>query len=154
MQSGEMRDAAKRRLFSYREDSAAVIEWEKATSELAGKSDNMGIRGSKTSDPTADVAARRIAPPENIKEKIAWVEAINDAWADLQHEDDCKGIKENGKAYVMERYYGLTKRNPAKYAQKVEELCEECCVCEGTLKNWLRDCIEAVALHAATKQLA
>lgn len=153
MRQGELRAEAKRRLFSYRKDSEIVKQWESGTSELAGKSDNMGIRSTRTSDPTAQVAERRINPPPYMAENIAWVEAINDAWADLQHEDDSKGITGSGKAYVMEKYYGLIDRNPAKYAEKVSDLSAECHVSEGTIRNWTADCVETVALHAATKQL-
>lgn len=150
MKLDELRDLAKRRLNTYRKDTEIVTEWETRSLELAGKVDNMGIRGSKTSDPTAQVATCRLEPPPYIKEAAAWVAAINDAWAEMQVDDELNGMLGCGKAYVMERYYGLTEPNALKYEQKKAEICENCSISDSTFGRWLAECVNAV-MHFAER---
>lgn len=151
MQKKEAEILAKRRLESYRHDSEIVAEWETSSSELAGHVDNMGIVGNKISDPTANVATSRLEPPKYIKDAELWVGIINDAWACLQTDDEDKGVAGSGKAYLMEQYYGLTAPNSAKYQDKTDEICNECCISQSTFNVWLRECVETVAWFAAKR---
>jgi hypothetical protein len=142
----ELRDLAAKKLKSYREDCATVARWESETAILGGKSDNMGIRGSATSDPTANVATRMAEPPSYIKDAQMWASVINSAWAELRQEDIDKELGERGKAYVMEMCYGLL----APIRKRNEELLlVECSMSRSTLYNWKNECVNVVAHHAS-----
>ena len=146
MTLGELRDLAAKKLKSYRDDCATVARWESETAILGGKSDNMGIRGSTTSDPTANVATRMAEPPTYIKEARDWAAVINSAWAELRQEDAEKELGGRGKAYVMEMCYGLL----APIRKHNEDLLQdECCISRSTLYNWKNECVNVVAHHAS-----
>lgn len=145
----EVRDMARRKLEQYRKDCAMVAQWDAETSVLSGKSDNMGIRGSATSDPTASVATRRAEPPEYIEEARKWIEAIDNAWAEMQHSDEESGILGSGKAYVMEKFYGLLAPAEPKCTKRVNNICDECAIANSTFYRWLGDCIDTVAHYAS-----
>ena len=146
MTLGELRDLAAKKLKSYRDDCATVARWESETAILGGKSDNMGIRGSTTSDPTANVATRMAEPPTYIKEARDWAAVINSAWTELRQEDAEKELGERGKAYVMEMCYGLLQ--PVRKHNE-DKLQEECSISRSTLYNWKNECVNVVAHHAS-----
>lgn len=148
-----MRSEAKRRLIGYRGDYQMVENWESLSDPQAKRGDNLGIRSSKTSDPTANAATNRASPPQYIVIAQEWIAAINDAWADLSREDENDGCAEKGKAHVLEQYYGLMKPPLTKYSDRVDAICKECAISQSTMNAWLRDSIEAVVLHALARQL-
>ena len=88
----EMWSEAKRQLWGYRKNAEIVANWDALTDPQAKRGDNMGIRGSRTSDPTARAATSRASPPKYITEAREWIAAINDAWADLAREDADDGL--------------------------------------------------------------
>ena len=149
----EMRSEAKAQLANYRKNGDMVANWDAATDPQAKRGDNMGIRGSVASDPTARAATSRASPPKYITEAREWIAAINDAWADLAREDADDGLGEHGKAFVLEEYYGLSKPSLLKYSERVDAICENCAISQSTMNAWLRDCVEVVVLHAVSRQL-
>lgn len=149
----EMRSEAKERLLRYRKNAEMVANWEAATDPQAKRGDNLGIRGSKTSDPTATAATSRASPPSYIETAREWVAAINDAWADLSREDEYDGCAGKGKAFVLEEYYGLMKPKLAKRNDRVDAICIECSVSQSTMYTWLREAVDRVVLHALARQL-
>lgn len=149
----DMRKEARQRLFSYRKDSEMVANWESLADPQSKRGDNMGIRGSTISDPTASTALNRASPPPYIEAAREWVAAINDAWAELLQEDADYGRGDKGKAYVMEQCYGLSKPQNTKYDDRVQDICDECAISKSTLSNWKADAVMAVIIHASSRQL-
>jgi len=144
---------AKRQLWGYRKNAEIVANWDALTDPQAKRGDNMGIRGSRTSDPTASAATNRSSPPPYIEAARGWISAINDAWADLVREDAEDGCAGKGKAFVIEEYYGLSKPPLNKYNDRVDAICESCSITKSTMNTWLRSGVEAVVLHALARQL-
>lgn len=148
-----IRSEAKRRLTGYKNDCEMVANWESYSDPQAKRGDNLGIRSGKTSDPTASVATNRASPPQYIVVAREWRGVINDAWADLLFEDEQKGYGDKGKAFVLERYYGLTSPKIANRAERVADIEKECAISESTVNVWLKDAVDRVVCHAISRRL-
>ena len=149
----EMRSETKRRLVGYKKDCEMVENWESYSDPQSKRGDNLGIRSGKTSDPTATAATNRADPPHYIVIAKEWGAAINDAWADLLFEDEQKGYGDKGKAFVLEKYYGLMKPKITRRDDRIAEICKECSISSSTFNTWLCDAVSRVVIHAVARKL-
>lgn len=145
----QKRKIAKEWLEKYRKNREIIDEWE---SEVSGgkKGDQSGIRGTSISDPTARIALKLAEPPRCIAEMREWVCAINDGWAELMCVDEVKRMSGSGKAYLLEKYYGLLEPIAENRA---EEIMESCSISISTFYVWLDDAVDTVVQHAIARKL-
>jgi len=142
------------RLFGYYNDKQTVEEFIEAASHQTRKMSEDSIRGSYKSDPTARGGIMLADPPPKIAYKRAWIKAIEDAWAELHLEDHAyRRVPERGKAYVMEKYFCLTRpqRRKTLNDEARDQLCSECGISVRTFYNWLSD-ITAVVMQQAIRR--
>lgn len=145
-----MRDcyrAAERHLYRYRRLKEEIAEYRESCAYKADATGGEGVKTSGKSDPAAMGGIRLADPPQEIKDKQGWVLAIETAWAELTHYDE-------GKAVLIERYYGLNRKNgrPRDESLKVRlEIMDELHISEKTFYNWRNECVDAV-IYAAIQR--
>lgn len=148
----ERANAIQHHLFSYQSYKQTYEEYVSRAMRQTQKMTETGIHGSHKSDPTARGAVMLADLPEQIKTKVLWIGAIEDAWAECIKED-CG--KECGLAYVMEHYFCLTgeRREKKHNGEAVRAICEECEITPVGFRTRRGKIIGIVQYHAALRKL-
>lgn len=142
-----MRDcyrAAERHLYRYRRLKAEISDYRDSCAYKADTAGGEGVKTSGKSDPAAMGGIKLAEPPQDIRLKQGWVWAIESAWAELQQYD-------TPKAVLMERYYGLDKRNGRAREDSLKvrlQIMERLHISEKTFYNWRNECVDAVIYGA------
>ena len=156
MQYDDRIRVARKQLYSYYMDKQIVKDYFDAAHKQTRKMGDDAIRGTFKSDPTARGGIMLAEPPDYIAERIAWIKAIEDAWAEMHIDDQAyRRVPARGKAYVMEIFFCLTQppRRRDRNEQARNNLCRECKIAIRTFYNWLSDITNAVVAQATLRKL-
>lgn len=147
---------ARGKLYAYYSDKQRIEAFIEAASKQTRKMGDDAIRGTYKSDPTARGGIMLADPPPKMANRIEWVKAIEDAWAELHLEDHAyRRVPERGKSYVMEHYFCLTSPPRRKELNESarDKLCEECKISVRTFYNWLTQITQTVMQQAIRRGL-
>ena len=135
--------AAERALYRYQEHKRTVEMYEARCMRCQKPQSETGIRSSYRSDPTARGAIMMAERPQDVKDAMLWIWAIETAWAELL-------AYYPPRARIMEVYYGLNNVNGRERNKATETrmiLQDELSIEQATFYRWKNDVVDAV-IHA------
>ena len=137
------------RLFSYASYKREIDEFFETAMRQGARTSEPGVtNGGYKSDPTARGGVMLADPPPRIQEAMAWVRAIEDAWAECEMLDAGNPY---GLSYLLERNFCLTgePRPRRQNAHARRRICEACGIAERTFYLWLDKTTSIVIYHAS-----
>lgn len=130
-------------LYRYRDDIFELKEYARIQAPVIRYGGTSRHASGKFSDSTANKAIQNIEPPESIKHKQKWVNAISDGMAIIK-----KTSPE--KAELIDRFYGLS--NVIRYQNQPRKmmlvLCADLNISEPTAYRWRTDALQELMVHA------
>ena len=141
----------RRRLYEYASYKKDIDEYVDSIINSTPSFDESGVRGTAVSDPTARAGVALANMPRDLETKQQWVEAIEEALAELQELD---GSDTHGYVYICVRVFGMQRRHKKKKNREVAiKVAMDCNMALSTLYNRLAVVTKIVLFHATKRGL-